>query len=418
MTILIHALKIEIPKGATPEPLTSPSKTLKRKEIENIVLRSPILKKENSFVKKSKLENAVAPLSPRKPGIPVETYSSPYVFHGGFFPFPYILPPPPTLKKMEDLYNLAECLDQFKKVASCSTYEGRIQALQKLGKEFWVTATPNLDPNKRVYFKICISKSAYFSDAFDESAFSKPYPELYDEIRVYEYVGEDRSQDPGKPLLQIRASQHEGELVSLNKGKKTSGTVAAQFFLGLAQTLRIKFYLFNNAQVDGMFLNAFVVGSGKDWYEKTLGVTVIACQNMKRNANNYNKTEINQSPEKYQAALQFLQKLTFKEIHGIYNGKYKKALLRVRSVAKFVFGKIQFARSSFTLQQLVNGVLNKVKDETLKPEEREIAVKNQHTLYETLLNPYEAPNPSEKEKQFMDALETLNQTRVLFKDFS
>jgi hypothetical protein len=306
------------------------------------------------------------------------------------------------------------------KISKKGTFTERLKAFTDLFSEvstpqgmqhkLWVTIRSNDNKAKEIHLEVSLFKCDYFSKAFDISCF-KEAKEYY-ELSVQEYLGlEDSLSAAQCPLLRLRISESETELVWLQKGlkapeegKELSGTEVAAFAMSIQKMLGTLMYLYDDAKTqDGVRLKSFAVVDGHTWYERILGVKPATCKNwlMKKQDGAEKPKYINQDPKTYQAALGSLQKLSLKEINTTFKSYSTNLAGRF---AKKVFKDSKVDLDSVTLQDLGK-----------KVKKTPVSLALQKQFYVIFLQIYKPKSkPTKKDKEYANKLKKLDQTRVFF----
>lgn len=369
-------------------------------------------------------------------------------------------PPSLQLEAGDDVgilyYDKEELFSEINKISKGKSFSTRFDAFSKLftsvesRKELWVTMHSHKDENKAIHFKVCLFPCAYFSEAFDKSCF--PASKQFYELRVYDYLGQDDEiLEKAEPLLRMRISKNETELVWLGKGEKAakgekaiSGTEVGLFAMEIQKMLGTPLYLYDDAKIhmegkktlhsprvgkkdDGaIWLKAFAIVDGKTWYERTLGVRpakikdwlMIKKKDIPMEAwhmdeeidPNAKQEFLNQDPEKYDGALKELQVLKLSDIDSFYK-KYRS--LSIRSIANRAFNTKKANLSKITLQELGSRVVDLAKKSKGKENSGVDTQKLQKNYHDAFFKPYEYDESvPEAEKDFCQKVHTLVNTRV------
>jgi hypothetical protein len=144
----------------------------------------------------------------------------------------------------------------FGRIAALSTFEERIGAFQKLlgpiaGEEHgaWILLQSDTDPAQEIYLKVVFNPGPYFSKAFDPKCFPDSIGSQHYHLEMYECIGPIKSLTFHEPILRIRASKQQGELVWLGSGRAVKGSETGGFFKHFHKLLGIRIYFYDDAKI-------------------------------------------------------------------------------------------------------------------------------------------------------------------------
>lgn len=346
----------------------------------------------------------------------------------------------------------AEMLEMQQKLASSkpATFEERIQALESLfakdkasfSSNFWMAVKPNPNPKQAVHVKLTLSKGPYFSKAIDES--SLPISSEHYHIKAFESVGEGRKINTESPLLHLRVCKEHAEIVWLGKGEKLSGSDVIPLCILLRDHLNVDTFLYDDAKIylpaepkkkgkeervkksPAIWLRTSAVGD-KDsltWYQRALDLSVATCHHWKMirheevDEKQAKESFIDQSPEKYQEALQHLRAFKISELYQfypIYRGTAQnltRLLSRAFNISeRSLKGRIESLKKlPYTLQQIEALYTQRVK--TASPAKKFQAAKDQHEIHKYLFSPMKIERMDQAEANFWKAVLEFSNTRV------
>lgn len=201
---------------------------------------------------------STASASPSPNGLPAQAAGA----SGSVFTFQVAQP---RLKKAADGLPLFDGLEQFYKeqsaVSLLPTFEQRLEAFQNVLEPYlnlhenvveyaaWILLQSDIDPQKEIYLKVVFKPGPYFSKAFDPKCFPDSINSQHYHIDLYECIGPIKSLTFHEPILRIRASKQQGELVWLGSGRAVKGSETGGFFKHFHKLLGIRIYFYDDAKI-------------------------------------------------------------------------------------------------------------------------------------------------------------------------
>jgi len=305
-----------------------------------------------------------------------------------------------------------------------------------IGHVAWVTFGTS-QTGESIYYKISITQDQYYSDAFDPSAFGDELTNAtHYYIKINEFIGEDTKKQRTTPLLYMRASETNGEIIKIAAGTFIKGNEINKICTQIVESLKIKMYLFDDSKIKEVLpkessikglihdihLKAFAIGDpeGKTWYERKLsGFHTATCHQWKMVVKkDGSQPSINQNPQNYHSALETARSFPLKELHTLLDGSsnFEQTLQKITDITKSLFAdEPDFALSTTnkTMQNLVAQIADCVKKTLPKTEAGVKARENQLIVYNTFLFPKDSlESTPETAKKWWQAIQTMAETRV------
>jgi len=400
---------------------------------------------------------------------------------------------PPTLPhnrfaSTEDNLPLFETMDQLRNELNTfgqGTFEGRLEGLFKSLQSFqpnpvqsdevvaWLTINEAPNSSNSVYLKIVIKKSPYFSKAFHTSCFPESASAQNYSITCYESLGLSGQVNLQLPLMRLRVSQHDSELVWIGAGEKTSGTQVTDVYQAFESFLRLnlkKSTIYDDSKRilktihpsirknketgQDETIHAFIsvklsqiLGSpdGKTWYEKKLDHKAITCKKWKMDntasspeiiekekkqredilKKNPQAFEINQNDKAFAMAVKTARGMKlcdFRSLFVLNPSIQKRVTTIVKRCLETSSKDFQLGTCQMTIHELEASILQRYK--TVKAEDLAALERDHYYLHSNLYFPWEVDStntkatPTKQETAFWVALKVINKTTVFQKVFS